>query len=301
MRPIPSCWRITIRKRACSAQAIPYWQRAGQRAIERSANLEAISHLTKGLEVLKTLPDTGERTQQELALHTALGVSLRAAKGFGAPEVGQVYARARELCQQVEETPQLVPVLRGLWEFYELQGELQTARELGEQLLTLAQRVQEEEILLVAHSVLGDTLIWLGEFAGARAHLEQGMALYHPQRHRSHAFLYGYDSGVHCLSFGAWGLWYLGYPDQARGASTTLTLAQEVAHPFSVGFALAFAAWSINYAGKDRQRTSGPRHSLPWQPSRSFPFWESWGTVLRGWTLAEQGQSAEGIAQNARA
>jgi hypothetical protein len=104
-------------------------------------------------------------------------VPLRAIKGFGAPEVGQVYARARELCQQVEETPQLVPVLRGLWEFYELQGELRTARELGEQLLTLAQRVREEEILLVAHSVLGDTLIRLGEFAVALAHLEQGMAL----------------------------------------------------------------------------------------------------------------------------
>jgi tetratricopeptide (TPR) repeat protein len=171
------------------AQAIGYWQKAGERAIERSANLEAIGHLTTALDVLKTRPDTGERTQQELTLHTALGVPLRATRGFGASEVGQVYARARELCQQVEETPQLVPVLRGLWEFYELQGELQTARELGEQLLILAQRVQEVELLLVARNVLGDTLVWLGEFPGARAHLEQGMALYNPQQHRAHAFL----------------------------------------------------------------------------------------------------------------
>ena len=281
-----------------SAQAIPYWQRAGQRAIERSANLEAVGHLTTGLEVLKTLPDTPERTQHELTLHTALGVSLRAAKGFGAPEVGQVYARARELCQQVEETPQLVPVLRGLWEFYELQGELQTARELGEQLLTLAQRVQEEELLLVAHSVLGDTLIWLGEFAGARAHLEQGMALYHPQRHRSHAFLYGYDSGVHCLSFGAWGLWYLGYPDQAlRRIHDARTLAQEVAHPFSVGFALAFAAWLHQLRREGQAAHERAAALIALATEQEFPFWESWGTVLRGWTLAEQGQSAEGIAQ----
>ena len=136
-----------------------------------------------------------------------MGVPLRAIKGFGAPEVGQLYARARELCQQVEETPQLVPVLRGLWEFYELQGALQTARELGEQLLTLGQRVHEVESLLVAHNVLGDTLVWLGEFAVAREHLEQGITLYHPPQRRAHTFLYDYDSGVHGLSLSAWALW----------------------------------------------------------------------------------------------
>jgi TOMM system kinase/cyclase fusion protein len=279
-------------------QAIGYWQKAGQRAIERSANLEAIGHLTTGLEVLKTLPDTPERTQHELTLYTVLGVPLRATKGLGAPEVGQVYARARELCQQVEETPQLFPVLRGLWEFYELQGELQTAREVGEQLLTLAQRVQEEELLLVAHSVLGDTLIWLGEFTVARAHLEQGIALYNPQQYRSHAFLYGYDSGVHCLAFGAWALWYLGYPDHAlRRIHEALTLAQELSHPFSFAFALAFAAWLHQLRREGQAAQERAEAAIAVASDQGFPFWESWGTVLRGWALAEQGQSAEGIAQ----
>ena len=279
-------------------QAIGYWQQAGQRAIERSANLEAIGHLTTALDVLKTLPDTPERTQHELTLYTALGVPLRATKGFGAPEVGQVYARARALCQQVEETPQLSPVLRGLWEFYELQGELQTARELGEQLLILAQHVREEELLLVAHHVLGDTLVWLGEFAGARAHLEQGMALYHPQQHGSHAFLYGYDSGVHGLSFGAWALWYLGYPDQAlRRIHDALSLAQEVSHPFSLGFALAFAAWLHQLRREGHAAHERAAALIALAIDQGFPFWDSWGTVLRGWALAEQGQCAEGIAQ----
>jgi TOMM system kinase/cyclase fusion protein len=279
-------------------QAIGYWQQAGQRAIERSANLEAIGHLTTALDVLKTLPDTPERTQHELTLYTALGVPLRATKGFGAPEVGQVYARARALCQQVEETPQLSPVLRGLWEYYELQGELQTARELGEQLLTLAQHVQEEELLLVAHHVLGDTLVWLGEFAGARAHLEQGMVLYHPQQHRAHAFLYGYDSGVHGLSFGAWALWYLGYPDQAlRRVHDALRLAQDVSHPFSLGFALAFAAWLHQLRREGHAAHERAAALIALATDQGFPFWDSWGTVLRGWALAEQGQCAEGIAQ----
>ena len=98
-------------------QAIPYWQRAGQRASQRSANVEAISHLTKGLELLKTLPDTPERAQQELTLQIALGAPLMATKGYAAPEVGKAYTRARELCQQVGDTPQLFPVLWGYGRF----------------------------------------------------------------------------------------------------------------------------------------------------------------------------------------
>jgi class 3 adenylate cyclase/predicted ATPase len=278
--------------------ALHYWERAGQQAIERSANVEAIGHLSRGLEVLTTQPDAPERGQQELTLLTTLGMPLRATKGFGAPEVGQVYARARELCQQVEETPQLFPVLRGLWEFYELQGELQMARELGEQLLTLAQRVQEDELLLVAHNVLGDTLIWLGVFASTREHLEHSLALYTPHEYRSHAFLYGYDSGVHGLSFLAWALWYLGYPDQAmRRIHEALSLAQELSHPFSLALALSFAAWLHLLRREAQAAQERAATAIALSTEQEFLFWESWGTVLRGSALAEQGQSAEGIAQ----
>ena len=95
-----------------TAQAIPYWQRAGERASQRSAHAEAISHLTKGLELLKTLPDTPERTQQELPLQITLGAPLIVTKGYAAPEVERAYTRALELCRQVGETPQLFSVLR---------------------------------------------------------------------------------------------------------------------------------------------------------------------------------------------
>ncbi len=142
-------------------QAIPYWQQAGQRAVERSANVEAISHLTKGLELLTTLPDTPERAQQELILQVALGVPLMATKGFAAPEVGTIYRRARELCQHVGETPQLFPVLWGLWAFYVVRAELETAYELGEQCLRLAQNVQDPALLLEAHCALETTLTHL--------------------------------------------------------------------------------------------------------------------------------------------
>ena len=124
----------------CTEQAVRYWQRAGQQASERSANLEAISHFTTGIELLKTLPETPERTQQALTLHIALGAALLMTKGHAAPEVEHAYTRARALCQQVGETPELVPVLFGLWRFYIVRPQLHTARELGETLLRLAQQ-----------------------------------------------------------------------------------------------------------------------------------------------------------------
>ena len=124
----------------CTEQAVGYWQRAGQHASDRSAHLEAVSHLTTGIELLKTLPETPEHTQQALTLHIALGAALQMTKGFAAPEVEQAYTRARELCQQVGETPELVPVLYGLWRFYIGRPQLHTVRELGETLLRLAQR-----------------------------------------------------------------------------------------------------------------------------------------------------------------
>jgi len=137
-------------------RAVQYLQQAGENAVRRSAHQEAVSLLTKGLELLKILPDSPERARQELPLQISLGTPLIATKGYGAPEVGKVYARARELCQQVGETPQLWQVLNGLRVFYHAQGELQTARELAEQIMRLAQRVQRPSLLMVGHVVLGE-------------------------------------------------------------------------------------------------------------------------------------------------
>src|SRR5207249_4173942 len=135
-------------------KAVEYLGLAGQQAVQRSANAEALDHLTMALQLLKTLPDTPERLQQELTLQIALGVSLIATKGWAAPEVEQAYSRARQLCQQVGEIPQLLSVVYGLWVFYYIRGELQTARELAEQLLTLAQRVQDPSPLLWVYDAL---------------------------------------------------------------------------------------------------------------------------------------------------
>ena len=278
--------------------AVDYWQQAGQRAIERSANVEASSHLTRGLEVLATLPDTPERYRKEFVLQTTLGPVLMAIRGQGAPEVERAYARARELCQHVGETPQLFPVLWGLWYFYLARAEWRVARELGEQLLSLAQRTQDPPLLLLAHRVLGQTLAFLGEFASARSHLAQALTFYDPQQHRPLAFLYGQDQGVICHSWAALVLWLLGYPDQARQRShEMLILAQELHHPHSLAYALYWAAMLDLYHRKGQAAQEQAEAGMVLSHEQGFALWIAWGTLLRGWALAEQGQSAEGILQ----
>jgi TOMM system kinase/cyclase fusion protein len=281
-----------------SAQAIPYWQRAGQRAIERSANLEAISHLTKGLKLLETLPDTPERTQQELTLQLTLGAPLTAAEGYGAPAVAHAFGRARELCQQIGETPQLFPALRGLSLFYSIRGEWQTGRELGEQLMRLAQRVQDPTLLLEAHRILAALLFWLGELALVQEHTTQALALYDPAQHRSLAVRYGQDPGVMCLTYVAWVQWLRGYPDQAREKShQALTLARELGHPNSLGIALTLAATLTQFQRAAPMVQEQAEATITLSTEHGFPLWVAWGTILRGWALAEQGQGDQGIAQ----
>jgi TOMM system kinase/cyclase fusion protein len=281
-----------------AAHTLPYWQRAGTRAIERSAYWEALSHLSTGLEVLLTLPDTSERTQQELLLQMTLGPVLAAIKGYAALEVEHTYARARALCHQVGDTPQFFPVLRGLWWFYLLRGELQTARELGEQLLNLAQGAHDPAFLLEAHYALGNTLNYLGELATAQAHFTQGIALYDRQQHRAHSLLYGQNPGVSCLSYAAQTLWLLGAPDQALQRSReALTLAQEVAHPLSLAYALFFAAWLHQLRREESLAQARVEAVISLAAEHGFVHWGALGTILQGAVRATQGQGEEGIAQ----
>jgi predicted ATPase len=169
---------------------------------------------------------------------------------------------------------------------------------LGEQLLHLAQSVQDPALLLEAYMALGAVLTRLGELTSARAHLEQSIALYHPLQHGSLAFRAGQDTGIACLSEASYTLWVLGYPHQARQRNhEALTLAQERAHPFSVAFALSFAALVHQHRGEVQLTQERAEAAVTLSSEHGFPLWLGIGTVLRGWALAMQGRGEEGIAQ----
>ncbi len=279
-------------------RAVRYRQQASEKAVQRHAYHEAVDHLTRGLELLEALPDAPDRPSQELKLQAALSKALMITKGFGASEVEHSFARARELCRQVQETPQLFWMLRGLSTFYLARAELQTARELGEECLTLARKMRSRSRVMGAHDALSQILFGLGEFSLARDHQEEGIALYDPQRDNPFVSRLLQDPKVNCLSFAGRVLWFLGYPDQAlKSCHEALTLARQLSHPSSLALALDFAAGlhQLRREGQAAQERADALIAL--SDDQGFLHFSAVGRLWQGWALAEQGQVEEGVAR----
>ena len=273
-----------------------YWYKAGDRASRRSANLEAVEHLSKGLEVLQNLPDSQERSRRELDIRMILGPALIAAKGYVAQEVEAVYTRALEQCEQLEASAERFVVMRGLEVHYLVRGQLSKARGFGEQLLDLAQGQEDTALLIGANHALGQSLYFLGNLDDARAHVEQGMTLYRPQQHRFPNWPGGHP-GEQCFLYGAWTLWLLGYPDQALQKSReALTLIKELSHPFSLASALDFTALLHQLRGEAPEAQERSENAMELCTEQRITFYLEMGRIIRGWALAVQGQAKEGIA-----
>jgi class 3 adenylate cyclase/predicted ATPase len=282
----------------CTEQAVHYWQRAGQQASDRSAHLEAISHFTTGVELLQTLPETPEHTQQAVTLYIALGAALQMTKGYGAPEVEHAYTQARALCQQAGETPELIQVLFGLWRLYAVRSQLHTARELGETLLRLAQRVHDPSLSVTAHYILGATWLYLGALPIARQHVEEAIARYTPDQRRTPVFRLGQDPGVACRAYAALTLWLLGYPDQALAhIHDALVLAHELSHPFTLAWVRCWVAYVYQFRRDVVAVHEQAEAAVALSTAQGFTQWVAHGTSIRGWALALQGQGEEGMAQ----
>jgi predicted ATPase len=279
-------------------RAVQYLQQAAANALQRYASQEASDWLRRALALLPALPEAPARVQQELDLLLAIGPALMATKGFAAPEVEQTYARARDLCRQVGETPQLFRAVRGLWSFYFNRGALPVARELGEQLLGLAGRAAAPTPLLEAHQALGMTLFFLGDYAGAQTHCALGMTLIDPTAQRAQALYDDTAAGVRCLGTAAHTLWCLGYQAQARRrAQEALTLAQALAHPHSLAFAQQWAAVLHHHHREVPGVQAQAEALLALATVQGFPLYAAFGTFWRGWALAMQGQGEAGLAQ----
>jgi class 3 adenylate cyclase/predicted ATPase len=280
-------------------RAIVYWGRAGHRALERSASLEAVAHFHKGLELLEKLPEIPDKIQKELELQTSLGNTLMTTKGYGAPEAKAALDRARELCQQVGDTDNLFPVLHGLWVFYGARAEIQTAQELALQGLEVASRLKSHTFLVESYHALGDTFFFCGNYVPARTHFEKGITLYDAHLRGAHRSPPSRDDpGVVCQSHNAIILWLLGYPDKAlQGGCTALGLAREISHPYSLASALIKASL-IHLLSGDAQ-TVRERSELAGTISKEhgFDLWSAWSKVYLGWALAMQGQIEEGITK----
>jgi len=279
-------------------QAVGYWYQAGKRATERSAYKEAISHLTTGLTLLRTLPEGLARHQRELPLQTTLGAATLMVRGHAAPEVEAAYKRAHVLCQKLGDTQDMLPVLFGLWRFFVMRADYAMARQLGEDLLGLAERSEEVPAHVIPHYAVGFTCFCLGELLPARTHLEKGIAHYNQAQGSFPVFKAGQEPGVACRLYAALTLWAMGYPDQALArAHDALALAIQLGHPFSHAFALVGLSMVEQLRRDGQDVYDHAEAAVTLSIEQGFPTWLAMGKCLRGWALTALGQREEGITQ----
>ena len=277
------------------AEAIDHWKRAGEMAIARSANIEAIDHLENALRVLRQLPETPDRAGREIGLQILLGVARMAVQGYAAPDVQRAYGRAHELCRQLGDTPQLFPVLRGLYVYHLLRGELPEAHALGHQLVKIAEETGDDGQALEANFALGQTLfVHKGDLAMASRYLAAGAALYDLERHRTHAFLFGQDPGVFCLGLLAWTRLMEGRLSEAQSTlEATLALAERVRHPLSAAAALMFAAFAHVWLRHMTRAEQYADRLIATSTEQALPFFAGMGNLVKG--AAEMARGAEGM------
>ena len=279
--------------------AMDHWHKAGQQALQRSANLEAVSHLHKSLEVLMSLPESAKRDSNEFALQTSLGPALMATKGYAAPEVGMAYARARELCEQVGETEELFTALWGMWLYHVVRGEHHTGLELAERLDGLAERLSDTSYLLEVRLALGVSYLLVGELQSSREHFEKGVQLYDPEQHAMLALRYGgFDPGVVVLAYLAWTLWLLGDVEQAVArADQAQALNRELDHTYTRARSLCWDATLRQFVGDWKAVRAQADKAIGMATEQEFALVQAAGTILLGWTQVHEGHGADGARQ----
>jgi predicted ATPase len=249
------------------------------------------------LKVLGSTPSTPERAEQEIMLQISLARALLAVKGY-TPEVEQVYTRALELCQRQGEVPQLFPVLRGLSTYYVYRTEFDKAARVGEQILSLGERLDDANMRVDGHLVVGYCLAFQTSPAKGLEHLEQGIANYDPAKRRSHSFRLGNDPGVTCFTTSALVSWMLGFPERAlKRANEAVALADRLNHPFSMAYALFHTGLLHLWRGEAELAQGRAQPLLAIAEEHEFRIWTAVGSCLHGAALAGLGRAEEGLRQ----
>jgi len=278
-------------------RAAIYLQKGADKAIRRFAYREAVALSRRGLELLEKLPGTADRREQELHLHLTLGLPLIATQGYAAADVGSAYTRARELCQQLGETPEIFPVLWGLFVFHLLRADMATARETAEEFLRLAEQKPNAGLLARGHVAVETTLMHLGEFGPALEHFEKGVSLYNREQDRDDWFRYTQNPAVGMRCHGAWALWFLGKPDRALAPmKQALNVARDLSEPHGVAHTLYFAAILHHFRREPRLTQEFAEASQDVSSEHGLVLYQASAKVLRGWALVQQGWQDEGIA-----
>ncbi|NIR58508.1 MAG: AAA family ATPase [Gammaproteobacteria bacterium] len=279
-------------------QAVTWWRRAGERAREQSANLEAIAHLTNGLAALERLPDETARARKELELRIQLGNAYLAAKGHGAPEMEAAFQRALELCEQLGDAPELLSTLVGLWRFHVVSRSLAQAAELAGQLQRLAEQSEELAAAVMADYTVGFTALSRGDPGTGLSRFEQLVERYAPLQQRDDAAVYraAQDPAVAAHMYGALAARVLGFPVRAREAMRAgVTLAEEIDDAFTLSFARCFAAIVMELDADTAGSREMAERASALAGDKGFRAWIAYGRISSSWIAFTQAPSDEAL------
>ena len=282
---------------ALKEKAVAYWEKAGLLCRERSANTEAIGHLNRGLQLLESFDDSPERTKQELRLQIPLGTALLSTKGYAAPEVGPVFTRARQLCEQIGDPSQLFAVMWGIWAWHVVIGNFRHCMDLAGEAMALAGKINNPGVTMEALFMPGLTMLYRADFAGAREHCGRAVSDFDdPEQCRIWAGHTGQNSGVTHRCYLSLALWHLGFPDQALAMNREMvTRAREVKHPFSLAYGLHHTGWLHQHMRMGPETQAAGEEEMNIAVEQGFLFWHATGTLYRaaGWLL--QGRHDEAL------
>jgi predicted ATPase len=278
------------------AQAIGYWLRAGQQALGRAANHEAIAHLKRGMEFLGDVPES-ERLATELEFQAALAPALTATQGWASPELDKAYRRAGELVDLVAGTPHRLPVLWGTWAYHFVAGRVGESLALAPQVLELATSVGNPLLIPPARHATACSHCYHGDFHKSIEHANAGLAVFDLEQERLIARNFGHGSSVCLLSFKGDALWMLGFPDQALAASDeSLVVARQLNHMPSLAWAVSYKTWFHHLLRDPARILEMGEEAVRLSHEEGFAFWEPMVAVYRGWAMTTQGRHEEGIA-----
>jgi predicted ATPase len=278
-------------------RAIEYLLRAGRRAIERSANTEAIGQLRHAIDLLQTLPESPERAARALPLEVALGQAMIASYGYAHPGTREVLLRAYTRIDTATASKQKFAILYQLWAFYYVGGDVKLQREASAEFLQLAEASCDDGMLCVAHRIVGTTLMNMGEFAIARVHLEKAQDCYNPARHALLRFEFAQDIGATAACYLTWALWHLGHLAESRVcARAAVANTRELNHPLTLAYTLCHVQAMMDIFRQDDSAARMHAGSvIALADEHGFPFWAAGGRIIDGWAAARQGKADEGL------
>ncbi|NOJ48756.1 AAA family ATPase [Bradyrhizobium archetypum] len=277
--------------------AVRWWFKSGQHALAYSANVEAISHYRKALEALSALPESPARDKQEIEIQLALGIPLIAVRGYPADETRDAFARARTLCLKLDSRPEYFQALFGEWGNRWMGGKNDEALSMANEFLSRSRESTDSVPLMMAHRVMGSTLLTVGEFQSSKHHFEESIALSKQQGQRLSS-LYMVEPQVASLLILSWDLWFLGYPDQALSrVSEALALARELAQPYTIAFAHYMTSVVHLLRGEPGRALASAEQSLEMSWEQRFSLYILLSQISRGHALAGLGQIAEAQTQ----